>query len=84
MRHLRLVEIEHARGEALLTLECACQHKGDIHVSRVVRDLSDIETAYGKCDCGVMVVRTTWLGQRGAECFETRAMSPREVEVLAR
>jgi hypothetical protein len=66
----------------MLMLEGACRHAGDITVNKVVRDLSDIETAYGKCGCGAWVIRTTWFGSRDAECYETRMMSPREVEVL--
>lgn len=73
---------EHVRGEAMLMLEGSCRHSGDLTVNRVVGDLSDVETAYGKCGCGAWVVRTTWLGSRGPECYETRMMSPHEVDVL--
>ena len=81
-RHLALVVAENAQREQFLTLEGTCQHQGDIMVNRVVGDLSDTETAYGKCGCGAWVVRTTWLGRRGPECYETRLMTPREVDVL--
>lgn len=78
---LQLVrEVE--RGELRLITEAACKHQGEIIVNKFIRDLSDIETAYGKCcDCKNWVIRTIWFA-RGPECYETNLMSPREIDAL--
>lgn len=84
-KHLSLVVAENARREQTLMLEGACQHRGQIFVTRETYDgVSDHSTEYGVCmACKAKVCITVWLGRaKNEQCYEVRLLTPNECRLL--
>lgn len=80
-----MIVAENAQREKFLTLEGACQHKGDVVIWREVYDgVTDNSTEYGTCmACKAKLVITIWLGRaKDEQCYDVRLMTPTEVSLL--